>query len=758
MMDPAFLRLFCAAAILTIGAWASAHAQNQAPPAKQTPDAGQARAAAIRERFTTNIEEMHAAIAAEIDAVAAVAFDLSPMLLLPGEETALTIQARSETPPNGLIEVWRNCYVQQPEIHQFQLEWKEEAPGSWLAVWQWRPPACGNYLVHWVSGVPGDIPDFWRNFSVVDQGWAVMVLNSTSHAQPKPQPDFHRFHLPFSYWQEALLYHPYPTPENFLAFSRNSRQYGDDPGLMIFLGGEYEEGDKTVFYDESEIVQRTVLECYQDFWRFCRFPAPLNSLYTYGMGNGPVRAARDLGLDLIGALCADQNWGDGPFKINHWGMPARPYFMSEEDFRKPGPGGPGAMVGVQQCERQTALCRDYGCVYSFESGIAYAFDQYSGITRPRIVNEMILSREMSFFDCFLEAASQCPQPYLFSCGIEMNGVWPEMADINRQFMALLARRAATRDLAVTTASAAADFMRRQYQRIPESTLYLPDVFAGMVHGEKPPLYPDTMEVENARFRAIFRSGETLPYAQYDYTEPWDYPDWGNEDIPRKPDGYAIPNTEDRFRATPRILDTRSFSATLKTQETGAATKLVIEIEAETPCKDLALAVWNIPRTFSQDPSSWRLSGAKRFIPVRAPFTANFNGIIEANIHPGRNRIRLAINTPARPPATLDYRIPGPAKAKVFPREKDLIAYLFAEGSQAAEISCQASPEASVTHYPFDSDEPRTLTGTRAIRLEPGRPQRILFPNRTAFEQAFPGASPLFDWGPALALPPSADGS
>lgn len=214
------------------------------------------------------------------------------------------------------------------------LDWvKQEGNDAFQAAWNWTPARCGNYLLHWRCDIGGDVPEFWRNVSVVDKGWAVLILNSTSHIQPRPEPDFHELHLPFSYWAEILLYGQMSYAENFLAFSRGARQYGDDPGMLIFMGSEYLKDDKTVFYDEPESVQRGVLQCYQELWPMLGFPKPLNSLYTYGMGNVPVRVSRELSLNLLGALCADQNWGDGPFKINHWGMPARPYFVSNSRVR-----------------------------------------------------------------------------------------------------------------------------------------------------------------------------------------------------------------------------------------------------------------------------------------------------------------------------------------------------------------------------------------------------------------------------------------
>ncbi len=708
-------------------------------------DAGAARAKAIRDGFEQQVVRSHEACQAGLKDLIRVDFDLAPQLLVPGEETLLKIRARTSTAPNPSLEVWQDCYQPEPIVQPYTLDWKQDATDeAFTAEWKWRPPQCGNYLVHWRCDAGGDVPEFWRNVSVVDREWAVMILNSTSHIKPRPEPEFHRLHLPFSYWAESLLYTPRASAEDFASFSRNARQFGDDPGLLIFLGGEYLKDDKTVFYDEPESVQRAVLEGYRDLWKFYGFPRPLDSLYTYGMGNGPVRVARSLGIDMLGALCADQNWGDGPFKINHWGMPARAYFVSEDDFRRPGPGGPRAMVGIQQCERQTVLCRDYGCVYAFESAIAYVFNQYAGITRPRIVNDMILSREMDFLECFLGAAEQARQPYLFSCGIEFNGVWPDMAGINVQFMELIARRARTAKLAFTTAYAAADFMRRHFEQTPETTLYLPDVYAGLTHGGKPPLYPDTMEIENASLHAIFRRGEIVPYAQYDYTVPWSYPDWGNEGIPRKPDGYIVPNTDDRFRVTPPILDTRLFTVAERREEAAGATRITLTLQAEQAKKNVALAVWDIPRTFTEDASHYRVDGAKRFVPVRASYTNNLCGIVIADLVKGENRIEVAVDTESRRPATLDWQI-GAARAKVLDRDGVSTLYLFAAGDQPAEITCKPVEGKTLSLYPFDSDEPQTIAAPTPIRLEPGKYQRIAGTGAGAVTTMFDNAAPVEMW-------------
>jgi len=48
-----------------------------------------------------------------------VRLDLSPELLLPGEQIALTIEARSTRQPNPVLEVLEDCYRPTPRAHTF---------------------------------------------------------------------------------------------------------------------------------------------------------------------------------------------------------------------------------------------------------------------------------------------------------------------------------------------------------------------------------------------------------------------------------------------------------------------------------------------------------------------------------------------------------------------------------------------------------------------------------------------------------------
>ena len=596
------------------------------------------RLARIRAGFE-ELESEHAGLEAAIDDLVRVRFLAGPTLLRLGEAIAVRVEARAQRAPNAVVDVLQNCYDDHPRRHARRLRWRSAGEGRYVGTLRWRPPAAGSYFLQWQCDAGGDVPVFTRPFAVTTGRSLVLILNSTSHREPRPEPDFHALRLPFSYWGEGMLFGRRWTAEAWARFSRNARQYGDDAGVMIFLGGQYLPGDQTMLCDEPPEVRREVLRLFRRLWRMHRFPGDVEGLYTYGLSNAVAREARQEGYRLLGALCADQNWADGPFRINHWGMPARPYFVAPDDFRRAGPGGPAAMVGVQQCARQTMLCRDFNCVFAFEAGIAYALDQYHGVDSSGPVDDRRLTREARFLDCLLESAGQTGAPLMASCGFEFNGVWPDTAALNRRFMEILARRARDPRLVFSTAVAAAAYLRRHARRLPETALYLTDMFDGLTYSGKPAIYPDTVEIENHELRAIFRDGEALPVAQYDYRTPWSYPDWGNEGIPRKPNGYLVPDTDDRFRVTPRILDTRGFRVAVR--DLGG--DLEVTVDAPRRQERLAIAVWDAPAWLPARPV---LRGARRWTLVTGRAGSRRCGILIADVRPGANRIRVSAHAPA----------------------------------------------------------------------------------------------------------------
>ena len=674
----------------------------------------------------------------QIGELITVRLTAQPALLAEGETIAIDISVLAKNEPNPSLEIYpRYLETKMAQKETLKLVWKKGALRGEKALYhaaiKYSPKAAGNYVIHWKCDSGGDVPEFWRYFAVIDNSYAVMSIQSTTHGNQGPEPVLHELHLPYNYWHMPILFREGWGAEQWAAESRKSRQYGDTPSLMIWVSnGLYVQpapdfdakvsGWQVPFDRETPQVQKLVLRRYRkDVWPLLGLDGPIDNFHTYGIGNTSISAARSFGYKTIGSLCASQNWKDDTFQINHSGMPDRPYFIAKDDFRKSGDGGPNGLVGVQQCHRHPAICNDYACIYSFEPGVL-VYPGKAFISDLKDFDENYFSNTSDFFEAMLQNRLSQKTPYFFTAGVEFGGSTPGTAEANEYFLRLAARKAAELPLAFATGDAISEYYRRHFTKTPETTCYLPDIFCGTQINGKPPLYPDILEIENGQLKALLRRPELLPYNQYDYTTAWKFPDWGNEGIPRKPHGYLVPDTDDRFRLTPTMIDTRLFQAARQDEEKQAATVVTLTLQAQAARKNLALAVWDIPREWNAGQEWYETSANCRFVPVRAPFTGNLNGVLVADVKPGANTFTLTVKTPRRTPGRTDVALNGGGiKGQVFSRDGQSTAYLFAADKTSQTLRLAVPDGRAVRLY-------NEASGGKGVVCKPGLNEFVLAPD------------------------------
>ncbi len=404
-------------------------------------------------------------------------------------------------------------------------------------------------------------------------------------------------------------------------------------------------------------------------------------------------------------------------------MPDRPYFISREDFRKAGDGGPDGMVGIPQCQRNTFLAHDYDCTYVLEPAWNEFMNRGGG---RKEVDDIHMSRQYDFFDAMLQNKASVQGPYFFSVGIEFNGVAPEIAPSNRLMMEYAIRRAATAPLVFSTGPAVADFFRRHYTETPESVCYQPDFFGGLTQKWKPASYPDTLEFEGPAGKSLFQKPDLLPMYHYDYGTTWDYPDWGNEQFPRNEFGYLTPGTYDRFDATPRIVDTRGFEVTRTDAGVGETCRITVRVTAKAAQAGMALALWDIPRAWRPGRGWWSVDGNARFVPVRAPFTGNLNGILVVDIAEGENLYTVTIATPSRTLKTTDVTIGEAIEGRVYPRDGQVTAYLWPCGDSPVTLLLDLPEGKTARAYMAPEGAEKTCgPGLSRFQLAPGGWMRLV---------------------------------
>jgi hypothetical protein len=644
------------------------------------------------EKFAAQLqaaENHYTMMAAALARQMPVQLGLSPQLVFVGEPVRLQIRAVSPRPPQPRATVYLDYFhTKLAESREVALDWHRQGEQAgqpvYLATAELPAAKAGQYLVEWNCDVGGDIAKFSRSYAVCDKGSAVCLFVITSPGSPHPEIEFHKQHVPFDYWEQVfdLSNLAQANVADWAKRSRRAREFGDTPNFLA----EWYPWDTALVCREPAELQRLAIAALQPLVAKLGFTDRPYSVWSYSLGNVGYRMLQAAGDLTVTSLCTE-NHVDGGLEINHWGKPERPYFMGADDFRKPGPGGRNRLVAVSQVQRHTYLARHFYCNYCIEgSCFGLADPAWSG--RGKVVDELAMSRMLDGYDALFQMARSQKSPYYIATGVEFNGARPGATEANRIGLEYAVAKARTGNVVFTTSRGVAEFYKRHYDATPESTAYFHDYWAGTHQKDKSDLCPDVMTMEGAKFYALALEGEILPECEYDYTHPWDFPDFGNDELPRRlhdPACYLLPGKFDKFAALPRIVDTRPFQARRVDQVDGDAMAVTVEVAAATARKDLALALWNVPREFRPGEDWFCTSANCRFVPVLAPYSDNLNGFLVANVAKGSNTFRVRFTSPPRRPTLLDFRIGTSVRGKIFRRNGQTMAYLWPTGPWAAEV-------------------------------------------------------------------------
>ena len=682
--------------------------------------------------------DSHAKLAAEFRKVMPVRFRLGPEIVLQGEPITVTIEAWAGKQPNARL-VLEACYLQPAaaSTKDLNLQWKanEQADGLTRYTAELKLPdlPVGQHCVTWNCDIGGDIPEFWRSFAVTDEKTLVAMFHFTSG---KPNTEFDQFRLPYDYWEHHVQNmiggvfgerKPPATAEAWVGRSREYRRRGASPNIFL-CGASYAGGSSKLpylvnFSAEPEEVQRAVLKTVRELADMTGFQADDLGFAGYEFGTRTIAMAREAGVRLIGSMCIHQNWRDGgAWTINHSARPLRPYFAGVDDFRKTGPGGKDGVVMVSQHDK-SILWTEYGVGVYEPCWLEVAWLGGGG-GREKVFDEMFLSRHLDLFSAAIENAKNQRVPLFQSIGIEFSKAEPEemITRSNGLMIRYAVDRAKDGSVVFCHQAAAADFYRRHYRETPETLFYDADFWCGNRAHEsiastwKPVDYPDLIHIENHRYSAFFKKPAALPEYHWDYTKPWDYPDWGNEQLPRSPAGFLVPGEHDKFAVTPKITDTRGMKVAHSMSDCVAGLEIVVTLETERAIQALPLALWDIPREWRPGEGWWTATGARRFVPIRAPYTGNLNGILEVDAEPGKNEYRLTIASPARAPQSQDVLLET-VHAKVFTRDGQSMAYIWPMRPWETAFELTVPAGRSVQYYAAPKGE--------RVDLPPGRHRLVI---------------------------------
>ncbi|MET0263064.1 MAG: hypothetical protein ABW223_09220, partial [Rariglobus sp.] len=263
------------------------------------------------------------------------------------------------------------------------------------------------------------------------------------------------------------------------------------------------------------------LRALQTWWTAQGF-LPLDRLATYTPSNPLVRACRATGIRVIHSLCAEQNWSDGEWIINHWGMPTAPYWIADDDFRKAGPNataGDGVM-GIIMNHYQVLLPHlthwgDFVLSPSHFTRWLRAADSGEESTRFR----------QFLADTVRGGTPLGDNPFFFVAGFEFGRTFgtADMTDYNRTGLRRLVELSAREKLAFATSSDVRAYHDRHVRGALASRVFRQrDSWSGVTVNGKPGEAGDSIVIERDDYKALIREDSALPFFYYDYRRTWTF--------------------------------------------------------------------------------------------------------------------------------------------------------------------------------------------------------------------------------------------
>ena len=516
------------------------------------------------------------------------------------------------------------------------------------------PLAPGSYLIR-ETVAPDRVRT--RYLAVAAPGWTVVQLTCGTTGD-KLDSVVHARRIPMNYYvgvDEAQ------KDTTFLGWQRD---YGDEILLHLHPDslGKIDPAFKTLKenwedFSVSEIVARLKA---LDKWMTDFGFAPLRGFASYTPANTLIAAMREVDWDILHSIIPEQNWSDGHWAINHWGMPNQPFYIAADDFRKPvARGAAGADVigmGMNSYHLYMPHVVMWGDnVCSPSHFLRWHRTVESGDAPVRYEN---------FLDDYLRVAEGVKDsPYFLFTGYEFGRTFGtrSMTVHNRAGCEIAIDKAKNGGKVVfATASDVADWFKRFCPTPAENVFAQRDYLAGTRIMDKPIDSGPSIGMEMKDYKACFAHLSALPFYHYDYTIPWHFKaadttapnDFASDDRARvsvvRADASArIEVAEPLPRATPVCL----WDARLATSPKGfrTFTPPVLDDKREHAVVEL--------------PKGWRGRLDLALVPTGAPDPAEFGGLVTPlwrvqTIGAGARRHCYAFpDTPLLSPCTIRFTCP-----------------------------------------------------------------------------------------------------
>lgn len=237
---------------------------------------------------------------------------------------------------------------------------------------------------------------------------------------------------------------------------------------------------------------------------------------TYTPGNGFVAACRRLGIRYILGFCAPIVIEDGGWSISHYGSPLSPYFISEEDYRKPeNPGcrsDPVMMVSMEL--RNPIFCLNHWgdgpwCPLNAQSADRWLEPSGEPLRFLQAAEDWLRQAEMTGTPRFFHLNLQ----YFFA---------GRCYEHNRRALEWLADQRDMGRLDIGSVTTWAERLHAAGGFVRQPTYWRGEMMGYHV-GHRPGSFPDVIVDESSEQQVVWQHPHAVPQRCYDYRKIWDYP-------------------------------------------------------------------------------------------------------------------------------------------------------------------------------------------------------------------------------------------
>ena len=376
------------------------------------------------------------------------------------------------------------------------------------------PLASGSYLIR-ETLAPGEVRT--RYLGVADEGWTVVQMTCGTTGD-KLDSVVHARRVPMNYYVSV------DEAQNDTTFLGWQRDYGD--GIYLHLHpdslGKIDPKFKTLKenwedFTVPEIVERLkALDTWMQDFGF----APLDGFASYTPANSLIAAMRQVGWNVLHSIIPEQNWSDGHWAINHWGMPNQPFYIAGDDFRKSVARGESNVIGMG--------------MNSYHLYMPHVVNWGDNVLSPShflrwhrtVESGDVPVRYGNFLADYLKVAEGVKgSPYFLFTGYEFGRTFGtrSMTVHNRAGCEAMIDKARDGEKVVfATASDVAAWYERFCETPPEVVFTQRDYLAGTRIMDKPIDSGPSIGMEMKDYKACFAHLEPLPFYHYDYTIPWHF--------------------------------------------------------------------------------------------------------------------------------------------------------------------------------------------------------------------------------------------